>query len=169
MRASQTDARTGIANRRFVMERLAEMLQRPDPQEGSGCIAILDIDHFKRINDTYGHQAGDVVLCDFARMVQGQLRRTDCFGRIGGEEFVLVLPTATAAEAKAVLERMLATVRASRPLVDQRDFAYTFSAGIASSRPGDTTDKLYARADKALYAAKINGRNRIHVECQGRP
>jgi diguanylate cyclase (GGDEF)-like protein len=164
VRASQTDELTGVANRRYVMERLADMLQASDREQGRGCIAILDVDHFKHINDTYGHQTGDIVLCDFARSVQSQVRRADCVGRIGGEEFLLVLPHATLAEATTVLERMLTIIRNSRPLQDQPDFTYTFSAGVAVCCSGDTTADIYARADKALYGAKLGGRDRVCVD-----
>ncbi len=165
IRASQTDDLTGVSNRRFMMNRLDHMLEQVRSGMGVyGCIAVLDIDHFKSINDEYGHQTGDQVLRDFAKRVQGQVRRTDCFGRIGGEEFLLVLPHTQVEEARSIVERMLAAVRNARPLHEFREFAYTFSAGVAAALPGEAAAQLYARADSALYAAKVSGRNCVRVD-----
>lgn len=160
IKASHTDELTGIANRRFVTARIEDMLRSQWADEPScGCLCVLDIDRFKCINDQYGHQIGDLVLRDFARRVHGLVRRTDCFGRVGGEEFVLTLPNTSVEQAA----RMLASVRKSRPLQEHPDFRYTFSAGIARAQSGDTAISLYARADRALYMAKLGGRDRIHT------
>jgi diguanylate cyclase (GGDEF)-like protein len=162
IRASQTDDLTGVANRRFVMARMEEMLRGASVPGSRGSIAILDIDHFKQINDRYGHQTGDLVLCDFAKRVQAQVRRADCFGRVGGEEFLLVLPETRIEQAQVIVERMLQNLRAT-PIVEPCDLTYTFSAGIAQAQPGDTGSHLYARADQALYAAKVGGRSCVHL------
>jgi diguanylate cyclase (GGDEF)-like protein len=165
VKASYTDELTGVANRRFVTERIEEMLRRPPPRGGVlGCVALLDIDHFKPVNDRHGHQAGDLVLRDFARRIAGMVRRSDCFGRMGGDEFLLVLPRTAIERAVLVVERMLAVIRTARPVPDRGDLAYTFSAGLAEGRAGDTVAGLYARADKALYSAKMSGRNRIYCD-----
>ena len=167
IRAAHTDDLTGVANRRFVTARVEDMLARSGLALGlgtPGCLAVLDLDNFKYINDRYGHQAGDAVLRDFARRINVQVRRSDCFGRGGGEEFVLVLPDTALDEAALIVERMLGLVRTARPLEDRPDFAYTFSAGVAMARSGDTFSELYGRADKALYAAKMDGRNRVRLE-----
>ncbi|MEP9376858.1 GGDEF domain-containing protein [Aquabacter sp. CN5-332] len=165
IKASNTDDLTGVANRRFVTARMEDMLRREAPSDWVlGCICVLDLDNFKYINDRHGHVAGDLILRDFARRIHDQVRRTDCFGRVGGEEFVLVLPDTPVPAAALIVERMLATVRASRPLPELADFAYTFSAGIAAGAAGDTPSTLYARADRALYSAKLAGRNRIHLD-----
>ncbi|WP_225767355.1 GGDEF domain-containing protein [Inquilinus sp. Marseille-Q2685] len=162
VKASYTDELTGIANRRFVTERIEEMLHRPSSGAGGpGCVALLDIDHFKPVNDRHGHQIGDLILRDFARRIGGMVRRSDCFGRMGGDEFLLVLPRTSIGQAVLLVERMLAAVRTARPVPDRGDLAYTFSAGLAEGHPGDTVAGLYARADKALYSAKTSGRNRI--------
>jgi diguanylate cyclase (GGDEF)-like protein len=164
MKAAHTDELTGVANRRFVMARIDDMLQRRDPKDAFlGCLGVLDIDSFKSVNDRFGHQVGDLILRDFARRIHGLVRRTDCFGRVGGEEFVLVMPDTSLEEAELIVERMLTVVRSARPLVERADFSYTFSAGIAAGRPGDIAASLYAQADKALYSAKLAGRNRIHL------
>lgn len=171
LRAAHTDDLTGVANRRFVITQIEDMLAHPDlGEEGgegtaaAGSLCVLDLDNFKYINDRYGHQAGDAILRDFAGRVGGQVRRSDCFGRVGGEEFVLVLPGTAMATAVTIVERMLAMVRASRPLAELPDFTYTFSCGVAGVRPGDDFTSLYGRADKALYAAKLAGRNRVLLE-----
>lgn len=164
IKVAYTDELTGVANRRFVTARIADLVAAAAlPGAPPGCVCILDLDNFKYINDAFGHNAGDVILRDFSMRIQKQARRADCFGRIGGEEFVLVLPRTPAAEAQLILERMLATVRKSRPLSERPDFSYTFSAGIAEVRNGDAVNDLYGRADSALYAAKLAGRNRIHL------
>ena len=163
MKAAQTDELTGVANRRFVTARIEDLLaQSPTSGGGLGCVCVLDLDNFKYINDRFGHQAGDTILRDFSEQIQRLVRRSDCFGRVGGEEFVLVLPQATSQAAELVLERMLLAVRKSRPLKQWPDFGYTFSAGIAEACAGDNVNDLYSRADSALYAAKLAGRNRVH-------
>jgi diguanylate cyclase (GGDEF)-like protein len=165
IKASYTDELTGVANRRFVTARIEDMLQRHGGNQASpGCLCVLDIDRFKSINDQFGHQTGDSVLRDFAMRIHRLVRRTDCFGRVGGEEFVLTLPATPIEQAKLILERMLASVRKSRPLQERPDFGYTFSAGIAGAQSGDTALSLYARADRALYMAKLAGRDRIHLD-----
>lgn len=164
LKVAYTDELTGVANRRYVTARIEDLIaSSPAPGNKSGCVCILDLDNFKYINDGYGHHAGDDVLRDFSLRIQAQVRRSDCFGRVGGEEFVLVLPRTTADEAALIVERMLAAIRSSRPLSDRPEFTYSFSAGIAESHPGDKVNDLYDRADRALYAAKMAGRNRIHL------
>ncbi|MER9650846.1 GGDEF domain-containing protein [Mesorhizobium sp. M0199] len=163
IKASNTDELTGVANRRFVTARMGEMLQRMQTEGRAGCVCVLDLDNLKYINDRYGHQAGDVILGDFAVRIQREVRRSDCFGRVGGEEFVVVLPNTPTAAAELIVARMLAAIRNSRPLSQSADFGYSFSAGIAAAQRGDTIDDVLARADTALYSAKMAGRNRIHL------
>lgn len=115
IKASNTDELTGVANRRFVTARMGEMLQRSS-EDPVGCVCVLDLDNFKYINDKFGHQAGDLILRDFATRIQHEVRRSDCFGRVGGEEFVLVLPNTPTEAAELIVERMLAGIRNSRPL-----------------------------------------------------
>lgn len=158
--ASFTDDLTGVSNRRFVTARAQDMMEPGGP---GGSLCVLDLDNFKYINDAYGHQTGDRVLLDFATRIGRQVRRSDCFGRVGGEEFVLVLPGTPAREAVPIIEGMLDLIRHSRPMASSPAFSYTCSAGIAQSRPGDTFTDLYARADRALYAAKLAGRDRVVV------
>ncbi|MBB2672911.1 UNVERIFIED_ORG: diguanylate cyclase (GGDEF)-like protein [Rhizobium esperanzae] len=162
IKASYTDELTGVANRRFVMARVDDMLAAARTG-GSGCLAVFDIDNFKRINDRLGHHAGDLVLRDFAHRIHQNVRRNDCFGRVGGEEFLLVMPSTDPEDALAIVERMLTVIRFSRPLADSPDFSYTCSAGIAACLPSDSVSDLYRRADEALYAAKMSGRDRVRA------
>lgn len=165
IKASHTDELTGVANRRFVMARLEELLAKPSPADQPlGCLAVFDIDNFKYINDRLGHHAGDMVLKDFASLIHCSVRRTDFFGRVGGEEFVLVMPLTSSAEAEIIISRMLDGVRSSRPLSELGDFSYTFSAGMAVARKGDSISDLYRRADLALYGAKLAGRDRLQID-----
>jgi diguanylate cyclase (GGDEF)-like protein len=162
LRASQTDELTGIANRRFIMARLEALVTQAAPSGADiGCIAVLDIDHFKSINDRYGHQSGDVVLLDFARHGHSFVRRLDCFGRIGGEEFMFILPDTNLENGMAILERVFARIRTARPLPAYPEFSYTCSAGMTALKPGDSAQEAFARADKGLYRAKLEGRDRI--------
>lgn len=121
----------------------------------------MDIDFFKQINDRFGHQAGDAVLRDFVRTAHSVVRRVDCFGRIGGEEFMLVMPRCSIVEGNAIVERLLERVRDSRPFVNLQEFSYSCSAGLTVARAGDSADDVFMRADRALYEAKQRGRNRL--------
>jgi diguanylate cyclase (GGDEF)-like protein len=163
LKASQTDELTGIANRRFMIAQLEALVARCGVEAAQGSVCILDIDFFKLINDVHGHQVGDFVLLDFARRLEPFLRRHDSFGRIGGEEFMLILPDTSLGNAEAVVGRILDMARQARPQLGGVNLAYTCSAGIAAFRPGDTTQSLYARTDEALYVAKRAGRDRLEV------
>jgi diguanylate cyclase (GGDEF)-like protein len=117
IKASYTDDLTGVANRRFVTARMEEMLARLTAGKTVlGCVCVLDLDNFKYINDRFGHLGSDIILRDFAMRIQREVRRSDCFGRIGGEEFLLVLPDTSTDAAEFIVERMLAAIRISRPL-----------------------------------------------------
>lgn len=157
LRASQIDPLTGIANRASVLQQLAAAMAR---RAGRPCAALIDLDHFKRINDRLGHAAGDQVLRDFAQRLQAGLRRADACGRYGGEEFLVVFADASLGDAQEVVRRLLAAVRQSRPLGDEPDFSYTVSAGLAQAQPGESPAELLVRADVALYQAKGAGRDR---------
>lgn len=162
IKASYTDELTGCSSRRYTMARFDDLVASP-AEIGSrlGCVAVLDLDNFKYVNDKYGHLAGDEVLKDFVRKVQLHVRKQDVFGRIGGEEFFLVMPGLGMDEARLQIGRMLKAVRTSRPLSDLPDFSYTFSAGVSPVVKGEGTDAPHRRADEALYSAKLAGRNTI--------
>lgn len=162
IKASYTDDLTGVANRRFLSARIEQILaDHRIIGDHAGCLAIIDLDNFKLVNDRFGHQTGDAILQDFAHQIQGQLRRADSFGRMGGEEFALTLPDTTLEHACLILEKMLSVVSLSRPLPGYPDFSYSFSAGVTVSRVGDSLSDFYRRADEALYRAKMAGRNQV--------
>jgi diguanylate cyclase (GGDEF)-like protein len=158
--AANTDPLTGLANRRRV-----EALARPwieDPQAPL-CALMIDVDHFKRVNDRFGHDAGDEALVWLGSHLRVQARATDLVGRLGGEEFVMLLPGTTAPEAAVLAERLRATV-AAMPMsfAAHGDWPLTISVGVAPRTPGDTDVRdLLRRADDAMYAAKRGGRNRV--------
>ena len=159
-RAALTDVLTGLSNRAHALGLLAQALHDTDDRRPL-CIALLDLDHFKQVNDRLGHAAGDEVIRDFARCLQAATRRSDTCARIGGEEFLLILPGTDPVGAGRLLERLLERVRRSRPLPDRPDWGYTCSGGLALARPGDDPKELIARADQWLYQAKQTGRDRI--------
>jgi diguanylate cyclase (GGDEF)-like protein len=157
--ASRTDALTGLPNRRYILELLDEALAA-SRLSGSGlCAAIIDIDHFKSINDTYGHDAGDAVLRHFAQACRKRLRPEDHIGRIGGEEFLMLLTNVRLNDAGRVLDG----VRAGFPTATLPDHAtrrpVAFSAGLTEALPHDDRSSILYRADRALYVAKAEGRN----------
>lgn len=158
-----TDPLTGLYNRRYIISRLRQGL---DAMERSGdrvSVALIDIDHFKRINDTWGHQAGDKVLRGFAERLRSQLRAVDVAGRYGGEEFLIVFNQAGAEAATEAAERCRAAM-ARDPFVlasSGETLAVTLSAGVAEARIGDDVEDVLARADTALYEAKSSGRNQV--------
>ncbi len=159
-----TDALTGLPNRREFMRRLEEeqsRLQRA-PQQGA-CVLLLDVDHFKRINDEYGHAAGDQVLQQLAERMNAGRRKIDMLGRIGGEEFAMLLPATAPAAAALTAERLRAWVaEAPMHLPDGVALEVTVSIGLAALDPADAEGAhALSRADQALYAAKRAGRNRV--------
>jgi diguanylate cyclase (GGDEF)-like protein len=160
--AATTDELTGLANRRAAFARLNEHWVSADRyKHGLACVAI-DIDHFKAINDTYGHAAGDRVLREAAGVLASVTRRGETLCRIGGEEFLVLCPHAAAAEAAIGAERMRAGVENAPIKVGDREVRVTISLGVAE-RKADMThpDDLLRAADDALYAAKAAGRNRV--------
>ena len=161
LRAAQTDVLTGISNRAHIRQQLDQRLEQLRTA-GQPCgVVMLDLDHFKRVNDTHGHHAGDLVLKHFAHLVAGTLRREDGFGRLGGEEFMLLLPNITHAALEQTVGRVLEKVRSARPLPEVPDFAYTCSAGLTMLDPSQDAAHNMRRADHALYAAKAQGRDQL--------
>jgi diguanylate cyclase (GGDEF)-like protein len=153
------DMLTGVLNRRVMTDMAESELKLIERNSAPMCMALIDIDHFKQVNDQFGHHAGDVVLKGMAQHVQSQLRQVDKLARWGGEEFLLMLPRVGEVEATAALERLRQSVEALE-FADHPYLKITFSAGFARAQPGETLEHLIERADEALYDAKRQGRNR---------
>ncbi len=157
---ASTDALTGALSRRAWRDAAEKEIRRARRYGRGLSVAIMDIDRFKAINDAHGHPAGDVVIRTLAEQCLANKRDSDAFGRWGGEEFVMLLPETTAAQAEIVAERARRRF-AETPIHAGRQILATISAGVAELHPGgETLDDLIERADKALYAAKEGGRNR---------
>jgi len=158
------DALTGLFNRRFADEVLQQAVQRQRRQPGTPlCLALVDLDHFKRVNDQHGHAVGDAVLCAFAGVGLRTLRGTDTLARWGGEEFLLILQGSDLLAAEQALARLRDAVAGSALPVAGGTLRYSFSAGLTAWRPGDAMQHLLDRADRALYQAKAEGRDRVVV------
>ncbi len=155
------DELTSLANRRHMNEVLGAEERRSDAGGPPVCVALLDIDFFKSVNDRYGHAGGDAVLRGFAATARDALRGGDVLARWGGEEFLLMLPNATLAEAKLVLERMVERIGAMRIADLDGAPAITFSAGLAQRCGQEPFADTISRADRALYVAKSSGRNQV--------
>lgn len=156
---SQTDSLTKVYNRRYFEEYLTKELERSRRYNRPLALAMLDLDHFKDYNDAFGHQAGDQALQEFAKLIQGEIRRNlDIVARYGGEEFVIVMPESDLAGAYKVAERIRARLEALTTIESH----LTTSIGVAACRPGQSAcDQLISQADKALYSAKKKGRNQV--------
>lgn len=157
------DPLTGLFNRRHVEEVLRRELDRTARHDRPLALAMMDADHFKNINDTYGHQTGDEVLRAISGRCQKTLRSHDVLGRYGGEEFVIVFPETNIGEATAVAERLRAAVADNPITVGANALAVTVSIGLASYAPGQDLEKMFQRADSALYMAKQGGRNLVRA------
>lgn len=153
------DSLTNALTRRHMNEVCAMELERSQRNGHNMALLIMDLDHFKQVNDTHGHQRGDRVLVDFVRKVNTLLRRPDQLGRFGGEEFVVLLPETSLSEALSVAERIRSACAAA-----DTEPCCTVSIGVATNSQGnDTVDSLIARADAAMYRAKTKGRNRVET------
>ncbi|MEH6565983.1 MAG: GGDEF domain-containing protein [Halopseudomonas sp.] len=157
------DPLTGVLNRRAFHEHLQQELARAQRYGTPLCLAMLDLDHFKQLNDRLGHLGGDQALQRFAWVCEQQARSCDVFARIGGEEFVLLMPQTGTAEALRMLGRLQKALADERQHYQQQDYALAFSTGLAERSRDESADSLLKRADQALYAAKAAGRNRIEV------
>jgi two-component system, cell cycle response regulator len=154
------DSLTGVYNRRHLEDRLAAELAAAQRHQRPVAVLLIDVDHFKRVNDRFGHLAGDEALRMMAFVLRGAVRKEDVLGRFGGEEFVVVLPDTDPDGAAAVAEDLRAAI-AERPIsLDRRSVELTISAGWAMWE-GESLERLLGRADDALYAAKAAGRNRV--------
>jgi diguanylate cyclase (GGDEF)-like protein len=158
------DTLTGLFNRRYMVDVIQRELSRTE-RSGVGLgLVLIDLDHFKRINDTYGHQVGDEVLQAFAEIAQSALRETDVIGRWGGEEFIILMPDTEPAERAIIgLKRLRDTLADAIVSESRPDLRVDFSAGIAVPMTDETLDGVVERADRALYSAKQQGRARAIV------
>ncbi|SFM01512.1 GGDEF domain-containing protein [Marinobacter zhejiangensis] len=156
-----TDVLTQLPNREAWQQRMSFEMARWERYGHPVTIGVLDIDHFKRINDSYGHKAGDRVIQLVAKTLEGRLRATDFIARYGGEEFVLMMPETTTDTAKAVLDDLRGQVAELPFHFRGEPVTITFSAGLTDLRTGDDQDSVFDRADKVLYDAKSGGRNRV--------
>ncbi|WP_231489495.1 GGDEF domain-containing protein [Billgrantia saliphila] len=158
-RLSDTDDLTGLANRRKLLTRLNEEIAKSHRHGTPLSLLLLDLDYFKRINDTWGHLQGDQVLSELARLCRERMRQEDIIGRLGGEEFAVVMPLTPLVASHPLADRL-------RQAIAEHDFGITagqitVSIGLAEYRLGEPRDALIARADRSLYAAKHQGRNRV--------
>lgn len=159
-----TDPLTGLHNRRYISSRLRQAIDSANAGGAPVSVMIADIDHFKRINDTYGHDAGDAVLREFSQRIIDGLRALDLAARYGGEEFVIVMPGAGLAAAEIAAERLRdAIASAGFKLPAGPDVDVTVSIGVAQVSHGESFESLLRRADAALYEAKTEGRNRVEA------
>lgn len=164
---ARLDPLTRLPNRRSLMDHLIHeqsRVERRHPDNRHMCLCLLDVDHFKRVNDTYGHQAGDEVLQYVSKALQTVLRKSDFVGRYGGEEFLLVLPETTREGGLMTAERVRAAIaEAVLPCLPEGEHV-TVSIGLALHVPGDSVETTLGRADAALYEAKGQGRDRVVMD-----
>ncbi|HSH54038.1 MAG TPA: diguanylate cyclase [Methylotenera sp.] len=160
----ERDGLTGLLNHAAIKQRLALETARTVRLKHAFCLIMLDLDHFKTINDTYGHLVGDRALKNLAELLKRRLRPTDIIGRVGGEEFaIILLDTESESAAKLLDELRNAFSKVRQYADDHREFNITFSCGVAEYRTGDSADDLYKKADQALYHAKEAGRNQVVI------
>jgi diguanylate cyclase len=157
------DPMTHSLNRRGMDDELARETARADRNGTSFCVAVIDIDNFKNLNDTHGHQAGDEALIHLVRIAKEELRVTDHVARMGGEEFLLMLPNTPVDEAVKVVERLQRALTKKIFMNNNDRILITFSAGVALRKPDEMQDALIARADAAMYEAKQTGKNRVCI------
>jgi diguanylate cyclase (GGDEF)-like protein len=167
LKASQTDQLTGLPNRRHILGLLDEALAANEDAGSGLCVAVIDIDHFKAINDAHGHEAGDAVLEHFARSCREKVRAQDRLGRTGGEEFLLLLPEVRLDAAVRIIDRIRDGFPAAMLRHSGLELPCTFSAGVTEAQPDDDRSSILRRADRALYAAKEEGRNRTRIGSAG--
>lgn len=155
------DSLTGLLQHAHIKERLGTELERANRLQQSVSVVMLDIDHFKKVNDQYGHLVGDQVISSLANLLRQQLRKTDLIGRYGGEEFLLVLPECPLDKALQVIEQLRESFARIPFVANQQTFHCTFSAGITAGSDSPVVDVVVEHADQALYQAKHNGRNQV--------
>jgi len=163
---ASTDPLTGLANRSKLNHQLDQEIARAARYGGPVAFIIYDVDQFKHINDNYGHTTGDKVLIELSSLASANIRMTDVLARWGGEEFAIIVPETPAKKAAELAQSLRATIEAH---IFPEVGTVTCSFGVAEYQPGDTTETLVERADKALYCAKVNGRNRVEMALMSKP
>lgn len=158
---SRTDPLTGCLNRRAILQRAEEEMKRANSEGRAIGLSMMDIDHFKRINDSHGHAAGDAVLREFASRLSGVMSPSDVFGRVGGEEFLALWLSRTNGDIVVANELFRAQVEEAPFQTDNGELPVTISIGVTATTGSETVDQAVARADRALYLAKEHGRNRV--------
>lgn len=167
--AANRDFLTGALSREGFASSAALLLANAERNGSPLACLIVDLDHFKAINDTFGHIGGDTVLREFVGLVRAKLHPGDVMARIGGEEFVILMPDATPDGALASAEKLLNAATRHVIGTDNGTCTYSISGGLASKSPGESLDQLMVRADRALYQAKVSGRNRLCIDGQHVP
>jgi diguanylate cyclase (GGDEF)-like protein len=160
----ERDGLTGLLNHSRFKDRLVRELERGDRTQRQLSLVLVDLDHFKNVNDSFGHLVGDRVIRALARTLVTGLRKSDVIGRYGGEEFIILLPDTSPAGAVSAVEKIRHRFEALQFDADQRPFSVTLSAGVAGNGRRMAVEALINAADRALYKAKRNGRNRIEIE-----
>ncbi|WP_097459190.1 GGDEF domain-containing protein [Mangrovitalea sediminis] len=160
-RAARTDELTAMSNRRDMLQHLTKEFSRYERSGHHFSAVLMDLDHFKRINDVYGHDAGDFVLTEFAHLVQSVCRKSDVASRWGGEEFLVLLPDTSLLQALALAERLRYQVEQHNFTFKDQTIPLTLSAGVCSITQANSVEKLLKQADVNLYEAKMKGRNQI--------
>jgi diguanylate cyclase len=163
---AEHDPLTGLLNRRAFGEIVAHELLRAERNQRPLCLLMLDLDHFKQINDQHGHPVGDSVIRQTAMLLSSQVRASDSLARIGGEEFILLLPECDMQQGREIAELLRQSLEQQLRIVEGRELGLTVSIGLSAVPAGHTTSyaSLYAASDRALYQAKHNGRNRVEVQ-----
>jgi diguanylate cyclase (GGDEF)-like protein len=161
--ALSRDSLTGLLKHTDIKEQVALEVQRSLRNGKPASLVMIDLDHFKQVNDQYGHAAGDNVIRSLANLLRQRLRRIDSLGRYGGEEFVAVLPDCTAEQARQIFDEIRQRFSALRFHTGSRSFSVSLSAGISETDGHSKPSALLERADQALYVAKHEGRNQVQV------
>lgn len=158
-----TDELTGISNRRYFFDVLGREMQRANRHQRNLSILMMDIDYFKKFNDKHGHLVGDEVLKHVCKLCLSELRVNDLIGRIGGEEFDILLPETSIVEAEQIAQRMRQIIESSSLSWQDKTLSVTVSIGVTTMKPNEKADTLLSRVDSAMYKAKQNGRNQVSV------
>jgi diguanylate cyclase (GGDEF)-like protein len=164
IRLAERDELTGLLNRRAIVRKAVELLTRARESKGQLIIGLIDLDHFKSVNDRFGHAVGDQLLQRFAAAMRTSLHQREIFGRYGGEEFLVLFPDCTMDQARTSAERLRTTMRDQHLRIDDQEVTVTISLGLAGYETGDVLfDQIARRADIALYVAKTQGRDRVEI------